>query len=147
MFVEQILPRAGNRLAVIESGAPISGAVDLLAKPHTDLLVVCDSGITVGVVTKSDIVVQISRCSLGSGLEERIDTIMTREVISCGTADPLAHVWILMKVRGLRSIPVLDPAGKPLGVLHVDDPLQHLLKEAETEDRLLRDYISGVGYR
>jgi hypothetical protein len=33
-----------------------------MSKPHTDLIVVCDHGEMVGVLTKTDIVGQIGRC-------------------------------------------------------------------------------------
>jgi len=35
----------------------------------------------------------------------------------------------------------------PLGVLYANDALQLLLKEAEYEEDLLRDYVMGMGYR
>ncbi len=57
MLVEQMLPRARERLATINAGAPVKEAADLMSKPHTDLVVVCDQdGGMVGVLTKTDIV-------------------------------------------------------------------------------------------
>ena len=44
MIVKNILPRALERLAVIEAGAPVREAAALMSKPHTDLIVVCDHG-------------------------------------------------------------------------------------------------------
>jgi CBS domain-containing protein len=49
-------------LAVIESKAPVKEAAALMSKPYTDLVVVCDHGAMVGVLTKTDIVGQIGRC-------------------------------------------------------------------------------------
>ena len=63
MFVKQMLPRARERLAVIEAEAPVREAAYLMSKPHTNLVVVCSHGDMVGVVTKTDIVSQISRCT------------------------------------------------------------------------------------
>lgn len=62
MPVEQMLPRARQRLAVIEVEAPVMEAAALMSKPDTDLVVVCDRGDMVGVLTKTDIVGQIGRC-------------------------------------------------------------------------------------
>ena len=44
MFVEQMLPRARERLAVSEGEAPVREAAALMSKPLTDLVVVCDHG-------------------------------------------------------------------------------------------------------
>ena len=37
MIVKTILPRALERLSVIEAGAPVSEPATLMSKPHTDL--------------------------------------------------------------------------------------------------------------
>jgi CBS domain-containing protein len=141
-----MLTRAGERLAVLETGAAVREAADLMGKPHTDLVVVCDQGGMVGVVTKTDIVGQISRC-LGSACEARVDSIMTQNVVYCRANEFLQDVWSVMKERGLQRIPVLDQGRKPIGIIYARDALQYLLTESEDEDELLRDYISCVGYR
>lgn len=63
---QNILPRALERLSVIEAEAPVKDAAALMSRPHTDLIVVCEHGDIVGVLTKTDIVGQISR-GMGAG--------------------------------------------------------------------------------
>ena len=146
MIVKNILPRALERLSVIEAGAPVREAATLMSTPHTDLIVVCDHGDMVGVLTKTDIVGQIGRC-MGSGCTARVDSIMTRDVTYCRTDDVLLDVWSVMRERGLQRVPILDEARRPLGIIYAREALQALLSESEDEEELLRDYISGVGYR
>lgn len=147
MFVEQILPRARGRLVTIGAAASVKEAADAMSRPHTDLVVVCnDAGSMVGVITKTDIVSQISRCG-AEGCRALVDTVMTREVFSCSTSEWLQDVWSAMKARGLQRIPVIDEGGKPIGVLYSRDVLQSLLGEVEGEETLLRDYVMNVGYR
>ncbi len=124
----------------------MTAAAALMSKPHTDLVVVCDHGHMVGVVTKTDIVSQIGRC-IGAGCTARVDSIMTRNVISCQAHEILLDVWSVMRERGLQRVPIIDEARRPLGIIYAREALQALLSEAENEDELLRDYISGVGYR
>lgn len=144
MLVAKILPQVCERLAVIKAGASVRDAADLLAVPHTDLVVVCREGVVVGVVTKSDIVVQVSR---GSALDAAVDTIMTCDVAFCRATDPLLDVWQLMKERGVQRIPVVDQSHNPVGIVYARDALQGLWNEVEIDDELLREFISGVGYR
>ncbi len=146
MIVKTILPRALDRLAVIDAEAAVREAAALMSKPHTDLVVVCDHGEMVGVVTKTDIVGQISRC-VGGGCTARVDSIMTRDVTFCRAHEILLDVWSMMRERGLQRVPILDEARRPLGIVYARDALQALLSESENEDEFLRDYISGVGYR
>ncbi|BCJ90555.1 CBS domain-containing protein [Terrihabitans soli] len=147
MFVEQILPRAQKRLAKISSHAFLTEAAELMLTPETDILVVCKTGVMVGVITKTDIVAQVHRHRSGSGFQVPVDTIMTREVASCRLHDPLHDVWQVMKTRNFRRIPILDTADRPVGIVSMRDALQGLWNQAEIEDEFLRDYIAGVGYR
>ena len=146
MIVKAILPRALERLAVIEAEAPVKEAAALMSWPHTDLIVVCDHGDMVGVLTKTDIVGQIGRC-MGAGCTARVDSIMTRDVTYCRAHEMLLDVWSVMRKRGLQRVPILGEGRRPIGIIYAREALQALLSEAENEDELLRDYISGVGYR
>jgi CBS domain-containing protein len=107
---------------------------------------VCDDGDVVGVLTKTDIVGQIGRC-MGVGCTVRVDSVMTRDVTSCRAYDALLDVWSVMSERGLQRIPVIDETRRRLGVIYARDGLQALLTESVNEDELLRDCISGIGYR
>lgn len=147
MFVEQILPQARERLATISDAASVTDAARVMVRPQTDLAIVCnDAGGMVGVITKTDIVSQIGRCGAG-GCAARVDTIMTREVLSCRTNESLQGVWTAMKARGLQRVPVVGEDGKPIGILYSRDVLQSLLGEVKDEETLLRDYVMNVGYR
>jgi CBS domain-containing protein len=146
MFVEQMLDSARERLVVIDGGATVQQAADLMSKPHVALIIVCGpDGHMVGVVTKTDLVAQMGRC--GGPCTNRVDTIMTHEVFSCRADDLLHDVWSVIQSRGLLRIPVLDPAGMPIGILHARDALPTLLTEAEDGEKMLRDYVMNVGYQ
>jgi CBS domain-containing protein len=146
MLVEQVLSRACERLAVIDAAASIRDAANLMTEPHTNLVVVCRGGAAIGVITKKDIVAEISRCA-NFDLGAPVETVMTREVTHCLSSDPLAGVWETMKARDIQSVPVLDENRVPVGIVYARDALQCLLQEVETDDELVRDFISGVGYR
>ncbi len=147
MFAEQILSQAKKRLTVIDAAAPVRDAAELMARPHVDLVVVCDpEGRMAGVLTKTDIVGQIGQCS-GCACAARVDAIMTRGVVACRPRDALQAVWSLMKQRGVQRVPVLDPDRRPLGVIYARDALQMLLSDVEDEEALLRDYVMNIGYR
>jgi len=146
MQVKEVLPRACERLAVIDAAASIRDAAHLMTEPHTNLVVVCRAGAAIGVITKKDIVDEISS-SEAFDLSAPVETVMTREVTHCLSSDPLADVWKTMKTRDIQSIPVLDENRVPVGIVYARDALQCLLQEVETDDQLVRDFISGVGYR
>lgn len=146
MFIEELIPKAREKLVTIVDGARLIDAAKLL-RPGTDLVIVTDpAGLLVGVVTRTDIVSQFSFCEESSCVAD-ILLIVTRDVLSCRPVDKIEDVWVKIKAKGVKNIPVTDEGGKPLGVLKARDVFEVLLGEAEYEEALLRDYVMGVGYR
>ncbi len=119
-----------------------------MSKPHTDLIVVCNHRDMVGVLTKTDIVGQISR-GMGSGCTARGDSIMTptSPIARHLLHDTRGAARCLVGDEGTRSATCSDPrrGSRPLGIIYAREALQALLSESENKDELLRDYISGVG--
>ena len=145
MLVKNLLPAARERLVTIVDDAPLIQAAKLL-RTGTDLVVVCASaGLLVGVITKTDVVSQISHCQ-GASCITAASLVMTRDVVVCQPGDWLREVWSTMKERGLKNIPITDQDSRPVGVLNARDALQVLLEKVENEESLLRDYVMCVGY-
>lgn len=146
MLVEKLLPMARERLVTIADGARLIEAARLL-RPGTDLVIVCDpAGRVSGVVTRTDIVSQVSFCDEASCVAD-IPLAVTREVVSCRPDDQLKEVWQRIKERGFKNIPVTCRDRRPLGVATAQDILRSLLEEAEYDEAMLRDYVMGIGYR
>ncbi len=147
MFVSGVLPAARARLVTLADSAALLEAASKLGTLGHDLVVVCGSdGALTGVVTKTNIVDQISQCQ-GRGCTTAVAMVMTHDAVVCQPGDRLDEVWSKMKARGLKNLPVLDENRRPLGVLNARDVLQALLQEVEDEESLLRDYVMNVGYR
>ena len=64
MSIEEMLSAARNRLATIRDDARLIDAARLLTHAHVNLVVVCDrDGVLTGVITRTDVVRQISGCA------------------------------------------------------------------------------------
>jgi CBS domain-containing protein len=150
MRVETLMPVACKRLVIIREDAPLTDAAKLLleADANTDcpILVACNADERMaGVISKTDVVRQISRCP-ESKLKTAVATVMTRTVVSCRAGDLLHEVWTTMKDRKLKNVPILDQDSRPIGVLNARDLFEALLEEVEHEEVLLRDYVMGIGH-
>jgi len=146
MFVHDIPGEARANLVTIAEDATLTEAAGLLTS-GTDMVVVCDGGgILQGVVTKTDVVRQISTCK-GAACRVTVASVMTRDVVLCHGADRLQDVSERMKARHLKIIPVVDDENRPLGLLTARSILRVLLGGAELEGAQLVDYVMGVGYR
>jgi len=147
MLVESIVPTARQRLVTIAESARLIEAARLLRDARTDIVIVCDSnGVLAGVITKTDVVRQISHCQ-GSSCTIAASSVMTRDAVACRPTDLLHDVWLKMKERRLKNVPITNQESRPLGVLNARDALEGLLDEVENEESLLRDYVMCVGYR
>ena len=91
MFVEGMMSTAREKLVTIAEDAPLIEAAGLLSSETDIVLVRDDGGRLVGVVTKTDIVRQISKCQ-GASCTCPVETVMTREVVLCRGPDELAGV-------------------------------------------------------
>ncbi len=141
MIVEGILPAARERLIAI-GAAPATLLRDLAA----DLVVVSDSdGVLAGVITKTDIVRQISHCQ-GAGCMAAASAVMTQAVTYCRPDNLLHEIWLIMKERHLKNIPILDRESRAIGVLNARDALEAIPEELEYQEVLLREYEMCVGY-
>lgn len=147
MFVDGMPDQMRKRLVMVADDAPLMDAAKCLLDPNIGLVVVHRSdGSLAGVVTKTDVVRQIGHCQ-GSACMTAASVVMTPTVTLCHPGDWLHDVWSVMKERGPKNIPVVDQDSRPIGVLNVRDALEILLKEAEDDEALLRDYVMCVGYR
>lgn len=146
IFVEASLPVARERLVMLADDAQLIEAAKLLRNTGSDIVVICDvDGVLAGVVTKTNVVEQISRCQ-GCGCTTAVSSVMVRDVLACRPRDRMDEVWSKMKARGLKNVPVTDEDSRPVGVLNVRDALQALMQEVEYEEALLRDYVMTIGY-
>lgn len=145
--VESVLPAARARLAALGAGARLVEAATLLTDAECNLVVINDDGGRIaGVVTKTDVVRRVGRCT-GFSCTTEVKHVMSRDVITCHSNDWLEDVWRSFSTHRLKNIPVVDTENAPIGILNVRDALQALLEDVQYEERLLRDYVMGVGYQ
>ena len=73
--------------------------------------------------------------------------IMTKPALTCHIDEALEQVWAVMNSRTLPCAPILDDDGRPQGVLFARDVAIALIDEVNYDEKLLRDYVMGVGYQ
>jgi CBS domain-containing protein len=135
------------RLAVIGVHASLRAAAVSLSRPGIGLVLVCGaSGEAAGVVTKSDLIRQLTAAG-AAAVDAPVAPLMTRPIVSCGPDDDVYAVWQTMSARKLQNMPVLGADRRPIGVLDIRDAMQALFEHEQFEERMLMDYITGIGYR
>ncbi|UCI19061.1 CBS domain-containing protein [Mesorhizobium sp. B2-1-8] len=145
MRIDSLHPVTSARLMVIGVDATLRNAALSLSNPAIGLVVVCHgSGEAAGVLSKSDLVRHLAN---SGSADAAASTLMGRSVVSCGPEDDVHSVWQTMVAQGLQNVPILGAGSKPLGILDIRDAMKALFEQEEFQERLLANYIGGVGYQ
>lgn len=145
MFVGQFTAMTSARLSLIDVDASLRVAALSFLKPAIGLVVACRAnGEAVGVLSKSDLVRHMAHSGDAS---TGVAALMSQPFISCIPDDDLHSAWQKMAAKNLQNMPVLNAGSKPIGVLDIRDAMKVLFEQEELQERLLADYIAGIGYR
>jgi CBS domain-containing protein len=144
VLVRDFLPTASKRLIVLSMEATIRDAARELAQPGIDLVTVADArGKLAGVVTDSDVVGWLAGHP-NVVTESSVQTLMSTKITTCKASQTLTEVAEAAQKKGLKHLPIVDDAGKPIGVIYVREALMSLLHEAEINEQWLKQYLSGT---
>jgi CBS domain-containing protein len=95
----------------------VAEAVELLRRQEVGCLLVCEDGRLVGIFTERDLMRRI--LALGKPLSLPLAESMTPGPVVVQAKDSIASAVRKMEVGGYRHLPVVDEAGRPVGVLSV----------------------------
>ena len=140
MTVRSILDAKGHHVESIQPGAKLSDAVKLLGEKKIGAVLVLNMGGRIeGILSERDIVRELSERGAGV-LDEPVNTVMTRKVVSCRSSDTVAALMEMMTIGKFRHLPVVED-GKVVGLISIGDVVKRRVQEYETEQEALRDYI------
>lgn len=143
MQVHQII-RSKPVAAVITvpPGTSVADAARLLAERRIGVVVVSADGKTPqGILSERDIVRDLGR--RGSVcLEEKVDALMTRNLISCAPGDNADTVLEKMTAGRFRHMPVMD-RGEMVGIISIGDVVAARISELAMEKDALEGMIKG----
>jgi CBS domain-containing protein len=106
--------------------ATVQEAIErMLARRQAGVLVVDGEGRLVGIFTERDVLMRVA----GPGRDARGTTlgeVMTRDPEALRPGDRVAYAVHSMSVAGYRTVPLVDAAQRPVGVVTVSDVIRWL---------------------
>ena len=114
------------------SQSPVTEAAQLMEREGVGAIPVCDNGKLEGIVTDRDIAVRV----VAGGRDPRQTTIgdvMTRDPKCVSADEPIDRALEVMESSQVRRIPVIDGAGKLVGII----------AQADIATRLNNDNATG----
>ena len=107
-------------------------AARLMRESHIGSLVVVDEPdgkrIPAGILTDRDIVVAVVALGLNSDVIQ-VGDVMSQELLAVREDAGVAETAELMRLKGVRRLPVTDDAGALVGIIAADDLLMLLAEE------------------
>ena len=111
----------------ISDTADVVSAARLMRDQHVGLLAVFHQGDVTrrltGVLTDRDIVMQVT-ASDRDPHEVKVQEVMTRQPILAYENDELRDVLQVMRLAGVRRVPVVNNDGTAVGVIALDDAIE-----------------------
>lgn len=130
-FNESRDPVLGDRLAalglgtprVVAPGTPVAEAIRVMHAETVDCLVVMDGERLVGIFTERDAVLKVAGRRIASF---DVRDVMTPDPVVLRPDDTVAVAIHKMAVGGFRHVPIVDRAGRPIGIVAAPDIFRHL---------------------
>jgi len=139
MTVRAILDSKGHQVESVEPETRLSGAIKLLSERKIGAVLVMSKGRIEGILSERDIVRVLGERG-ASVLDEPVSAVMTRKVVSCRQADTVAAIMEMMTTGKFRHLPVVEE-GSVVGLISIGDIVKWRVREYETEQEALREYI------
>ena len=153
MFVREVMTRWP---VTVHRTTTVKEALRLLDEHGiTSMPVVGPGGRIVGVVSEADLlrdsVPSDGRAHLMPVHQEQpeppryVESVMTRHSVTVSTDADLAEAVELMTSTAVKSLPVVDSQGRPVGMVSRRDVVHRLARSDETIERELDDLFRGLG--
>ena len=139
MTVRAILDTKGHHIQSVEPDAKLSAAIKVLAERKIGAVLVMNKDRVEGILSERDIVRVLGERG-AAVLDEPVSEVMTRKVISCRQSDTVSAIMEMMTLGKFRHLPVVEDS-TVVGLISIGDIVKWRVKEFETEQEALRDYI------
>jgi CBS domain-containing protein len=118
--IRRLEPRAP--LALPPDGT-VAEAVRLMREEGVGCVLAVESQRVVGILTERDVLMKVGDADLG----RPIGDLMTAQPEVLGLEDPIVYALNKMSVGGFRHVPLVDPEGRPVGVVSVRDIVDYIV--------------------
>ena len=120
-------------VVIANAETTVRAAAELMRRHHVGSIVVVGQGQTglpvpIGIVTDRDIVVEVTAVGLDPETIT-VGDIMPRELVTIAAHEDAAEAMRVMRMKGVRRLPVVNAEGRLLGLVAFDDLLELVTEE------------------
>lgn len=144
--VAELLEKKQQNLLSIGPNATVMDAANLMNEHRIGALLVVDGEKLEGIFTERDILQRI----IGEKKDPEttaVGQVMTTEVACCKPETTLEQARLIFRDKRVRHLPVVDDAGKALGVVSIGDANAWAMENQTAEIHYLQEYLYGTRTR
>ncbi len=143
MLVQQILnSKPSGEVVTIKPGSTLAQAAELLSSMRIGAVIVSPDGKAVsGILSERDIVRELGERGPGC-MADKVDDIMTSEIIGCVAAETTDDVLAKMTEGRFRHMPVMS-GDEMVGLISIGDVVKAQLSTLAMEKEALEGMIKG----
>ena len=142
VLVAQILKAKGASVIGIERHRSIRDAAKLLTENNIGAVLVTGGDGICGILSERDIARGVASFG-GVVADAAVETLMTRDVLTCAPTDNSDELMTMMTARRIRHLPV-TVGGEIVGMISIGDIVKARLSELENESEAMQIYIAGM---
>lgn len=142
MKIRDILRTKGHNVVTVAPSQTVLAAMRILVQHNIGSVVVVDGDEIAGILTERD-VLRLGANDPQKLTTSRVGDVMTKDLVIGVPDDDLEYVMGVMSRNRIRHLPVLEDE-RLVGILSIGDVVNASRKNAETENRYLKDYIQGM---
>lgn len=136
---------AGRGLVDAVPSLSVRAACKLMAEKRIGALLVVESGRIAGIFTERDALNKVLAGDLDPD-KTTLAQVMVADPQTIRADKPLAHALHMMAEGGFRHVPVVDDAGRPVGMVSARDALGQDIVDLERDIRRIGELESSIGY-
>lgn len=141
MNVQAILKSKGTQVETVRPDMSVGQVCRRLSELGIGALVVsADEKRVDGIVSERDVIRLLARDG-ANVLDTPVAGIMSRNVVTCGCDDNVAHLMGMMTEHRIRHLPVMKDEAL-VGIVSIGDVVKSRIRETEHEAEALREYIA-----
>jgi CBS domain-containing protein len=142
MFIKNIIQHKGSDVISVEPNCSVRDVTRLLAERRIGAVLVKKGDKLVGVLSERDVVRGVA-ISGGEILDDSVESLMTKTIVTCTLNQHVNEILSLMTERRIRHLPVLED-GKLVGMISIGDLVHARINEVEQEADALKTYIASA---
>lgn len=142
MQLKEILKNKGGQPVTVPASATVADAIHAMTEHKVGSVMIPNAdGSPAGIFTERDV---LNLCAEGRTdfAKMSIRPCMTCAMTTGKPGDTISEVLAIMTAKRFRHMPVVDDAGKMIGVVSIGDLVKAKLEETAQEAQALRDYIT-----